>query len=244
MNKVYVDDRTLSRFSRITSPCNFESTIYKNKDTLYKILLPMYRNKYRETAIELLSELNHPNCVFPKDKVYDKNTERFIGLTEEYLNQYMTLSYLLKNNTLDFNTRKDIAFKICEIQDDLNKLNISFIDMHPHNVMLNNENTIKLVDLDGSDIFTKKHSDVFEQKRKATISRNLNKICFLLLYGNDFNINSLEINDCRELLNASTQRQKEFLESIFFKRQIDDTREYLNDFNEKDMEVCKLILHR
>jgi len=244
MNKVYVDEKTLSRFSKITSPCNYESTIYKNGDTLYKILLPMYRNKYREKNIELLSKFTHLNCVFPKDKVYSKDTEKFIGLTEEFLSQYITLSYLLKNDYLDFNTRKSIAFKICDIQDDLNNLNISFIDMHPNNVMLNKENDIKLIDLDGSDILTRTHSSTFEKNRKNTISRNLNKICFLLLYGNDFNINKLEPNDYRELLNNSTQRQKEFLESIIFKRQIYDTREYLSDFNENDMEVCKLILHK
>ena len=142
MNNIYVDNKKLSKFKKLNPACNSESTLYTDNNTLYKVLKPFCRDKVRERNIELLSEYNHPNCMFPKDKLISKDSQDFIGITLDYLKDYITLSDALIKRNMTFSTRKDLAHKICKINKDLEELKISFVDIHPDNIMINNNYSI------------------------------------------------------------------------------------------------------
>ena len=122
MKNIILDENSLNNYKRITSNLNEESIIYTKNNSLFKILLPNSRNENREKNIEELSTYSHDNCIFPRNKIISFNTGEFIGIEEEYLKTYKTIHKYLKNNKDDFDTRKQIAYKICQIENDLEKI--------------------------------------------------------------------------------------------------------------------------
>ena len=244
MNTIYIDEKTLRKFARIKSSVNNESKLYKNKDTLYKILNPTHRTKERQQNIERLSNYSHKNCVFPNDLVYSKEDNSFIGLTMDYLDDYLTLKYAFKKGKASFNDGKAMSYQLCDANKYLEKNGISYFDFHTSNVMVKNDD-IKLIDMDGSIFHIGKYSQSYELQRKNIINMNLSQLCFLLLYGSEFSFSGISENEINELRKNANRKQKEFLNRVFLvNNNVIDIADYLDYFDEQFMEDSKLVLHR
>ena len=244
MKSLFINENSLKKYKKIKSDFNNESNIYIKDELLYKILLDEHRNLERLNNIKLLSSYSHPNCIFPKDIVYNKVNKYFIGLTIEYLKNYKTLSKSLEDNNLTFDKRKELAYKICKVQSFLEKENISFLDMHSNNIMVKDDD-IKVIDLDSAVIHNNDYSDVFEHIRKDIISSNLAQVCFQLLYGKDVKFTNEDNKIIMELLSISNRRQRVFLEkALLHKSHLIHPIDYLDEFNENYMEESKLVLHK
>lgn len=244
MNSIYINYDDLDKLKKMRTTLSSESKLYIKDDLLYKILLDNHRNEKRKRNIELLSKYNHPNCVFPKDIILNEKTNEFIGLTIDYLKDYKTLYKSIKTDKMSFERRKHIAIKICEIQSHLEKEKISFVDIHSNNIMIK-DNDIKLIDLDSASFFEENLSPVYEHLRQDIISDRLSKLFFSLLYGKELKYEEIDEERINKLLKYSTKKQQELIEKVFlFKSTIIDPREYMEDFDEQDMEVCRLILRR
>ena len=241
MNSIIIDNNKLSKFKKIRSTTNYESTVFHDNNRLYKILNDECRCIEREEVSEYLSKLNHPNCVFPRNKLLDTNYE-FIGVEEEYLKGYKNLSEYINHNQIDFNKRQELAYKLCEVQYYLDKNNISFLDLHTDNIMTDGNN-LKIIDLDSSQILDQnKNMDIYEYFRANLISTNLSVVCYQILFGYSFNFNRIKKDRINKLFSISNEKQKVLLSKVFSREKIIDVSEYIKEFDEYYMEESKLIL--
>lgn len=242
MNTINVNDLDLYKFKRLKTDVNNESKIFVNKNRLYKLLFNDCITKKREENIEKLSNFKLPNCVFPDNKIIN-NYGEFVGIEEEYLKGYKTLGFYLNHNYLEYEKRKLIAHKLCEIQRLLDNNSISFVDMHTHNIMINNDD-IKVIDLDSAEVINEKNSEVFDYLRRDLICRNLAVICYQALFGYDINIYKVRKERLIRLLSKSNDKQKEFLNKVYKNNGegLLEVEDYIDEFDEYFMEESKLIL--
>ena len=241
MQSIFICEKKFENFKRITAQNNEESKIYVDKDSLYKIYYSLGLRKFKEKRIEKLSLYSHPNCIFPRKKIVDK-WNRFIGIEEEFLKNYITLRNKLLLNDLDYEDRLLISHQLCKTSKDLEHMGISFIDIHLDNIMIL-DNIIKFIDLDSCEFISKTvNSDVFEYIRKDLISRYLAEVCFFTLYGKAFNIFELDRESVNNLLKIANEKQRKILYKIFLKGETIDIENYLDSFDEDFIEQSKLIL--
>ena len=212
MNSININNYDFSKFRKIKAEVNYESSIYVYKDRLYKLLNEDCLSKHREENIEELSNFNNPNCVFPENKIVN-NYGEFLGVEEEYLKGYKTLAFYLNHNYLEYEKRKQIAYKICEIQNYLDNNNISFVDMHSNNLMIKDDN-LKLIDLDSAEIINER-SEVFNYIRRELICRNLAISCYQALFGYNINVYNVRRDRIARLLSKANANQADFLYKVF-----------------------------
>ncbi len=107
--------------------------IYKKNDIKYINLI--------EKEIEIMEKLNHKNIV----KLYDKiHTDKYIFLIMELCDS--DLNTYIKNNNLTENIIKEIMKQLIEVLKYIMDNNIVHRDLKPHNILINNDNTLKLAD--------------------------------------------------------------------------------------------------
>ena len=241
MNSIIVNNEKLSKFKKLKTTINYESTIYTNNNILYKVLNEDFATINREENIDEMCYLSHPNCIFPKGKILNENNV-FIGLYEDYLKGYKTIYNYFKNHNISLENRKEIAHIICQTQKYLESIKLSFIDLHENNIMFDGKN-IKLIDLDSAEFIHKELSDVFEYLRKDLICKNLSITIYQILLGKCFKTNDIDKYAFSQLRNISNNKQLELLNKFVDKGNIIDVEEYIESFNEDYVEECKLILH-
>ena len=243
--KIFELDIDTYENSQLLENSGVEANLWVNGDTVFKILRANYREKLREKCIEEMTELSHPNCVFPDAKLVWDDTKSFIGVKERYLKDYITLSKYLNNNKIDFKTRKQIAYKMCEIMDYLHSIDLRYIDIHASNVMTNGKD-IQLIDMDAAE-FKKYHakSDYFDYMREDMICTYLSELCFSILLNHDLDVRSIvNDSDIVKLIKKSNKSPKDFIEKVFErKEELIRVSDYIDHFDEDYMEESRLILH-
>lgn len=107
--------------------------IYKRNDKKYIDLV--------EKEIEVMEKLNHKNVVKLYEKIHtDKHIFLIMELCDNDLNSY------IKNNTLSEDIIKDIMKQLIEVLKYIMDNNIVHRDLKPHNILINDDYTLKLAD--------------------------------------------------------------------------------------------------
>ena len=107
--------------------------IYKKNDIKYINLV--------EREIEIMRRLNHKNIVKLYDKIYtEKHIFLIMELCDGDLNNY------IKKNKLSENNIKEIMKQLIEVLKFVMDNNIVHRDLKPHNILINEDGTLKLAD--------------------------------------------------------------------------------------------------
>ncbi len=107
--------------------------IYKKNDIKYINLV--------EREIEIMKRLNHKNIVKLYDKIYtEKHIFLIMELCDGDLNNY------IKKNKLSENNIKEIMKQLIEVLKYVMDNNIVHRDLKPHNILINEDGTLKLAD--------------------------------------------------------------------------------------------------
>ena len=107
--------------------------IYKKNDIKYINLV--------EREIEIMKRLNHKNIVKLYDKIYtEKHIFLIMELCDGDLNNY------IKKNKLSENNIKEIMKQLIEVLKFVMDNNIVHRDLKPHNILINEDGTLKLAD--------------------------------------------------------------------------------------------------
>ena len=97
----------------INTRLNTESDIYLYKEYLIKLYNYKVDINNKKKILEKLNTINIEGCVIPEYALF--NGKDLIGVQMEYLYDYDALYDLLSIKNIDYNIRKNIAIKICQI---------------------------------------------------------------------------------------------------------------------------------
>ena len=102
-----------SKMIPITKRLNTESELYLYNETLIKLYNSKVNLEDKKRILDKLSTFDIKECLTPTFALYEGST--LSGIQMDYLYDYDAIYDILNNGNLDFNTRKMIAFKICQI---------------------------------------------------------------------------------------------------------------------------------
>lgn len=134
-----------SKMIPITKRLNTESELYLYNETLIKLYNSKVNLEDKKRILEKLSTLDVKGCLIPNYALYEGNT--LSGIQMDYLYDYDAIYDILNDGSLDFNTRKMIALKICQIILEIETKNAIYHDIHEDNILIK-ENDIKVIDMD------------------------------------------------------------------------------------------------
>lgn len=114
---------------------NQESNLYVNRKYIYKIIKNKYR-KDREKNINKIYGIKFPNAINIVDLIYDNN--KFIGVTNYYYNNFITLSNYMNN--LDLYEIKNIMEEFINFYEYVLSKKMFYWDIHLNNIGIVNGN--------------------------------------------------------------------------------------------------------
>ena len=121
------------------------ANVYKDNDTVYKIIKENAKPLYWPGSLEKLSEVKSNLCVFPNEVLKDSNGA-YIGYTMDFV-PGQKMGDVFQDLSFD-----QLQHAISEAEIGVNELSeskISFDDMHFNNIMWNSrDNSIKIIDTD------------------------------------------------------------------------------------------------
>ena len=129
----------------INTRLNTESDIYLYKEYLIKLYNYKVDINNKKKILEKLNTINIEGCVIPEYALF--NGKDLIGVQMEYLYDYDALYDLLSIKNIDYNIRKNIAIKICQIILEIEKNDAIYYDIHEDNFLIRNQN-VKTIDMD------------------------------------------------------------------------------------------------
>ncbi len=239
MNSILVTQNDLNKFQKLDLKNHFESDVYVYNNRLYKILNPSDNYIKREHNVEKMSELSHPHCVFPSNKLVNEQF-KFIGVEEEYLSDYTTLSKYLNRHIISYDKRLLLVDELCKTGDFFNSVDLSYLDFHSGNVLINNDD-FKIIDLDSAEFYNF-NSSVFEYIRKDMISKNLTTLAFQIMLNYNLNIYAIDRDNVDKLLYISNKKQKEVVAKVFGNSDLIDIRDYIDYLDEDYMQTVRRTL--
>ena len=228
-----------SKMIPITKRLNTESELYLYNETLIKLYNSKVNLEDKKRILDKLSTFDIKECLTPTFALYEGST--LSGIQMDYLYDYDAIYDILNNSNLDFNTRKMIAFKICQIILEIESKNAIYHDIHEDNILIKG-NDIKVIDMDN--ILLPNELDKYEYEIDRLQSRRrLIYLCMQLLLNKvDFNISDLHDSRARSIYTLSSPKQKEFYSFTFLGTDNKiNPADYLDYFNEDYIEAIKKI---
>lgn len=229
-----------SKMIPITKRLNTESELYLYNETLIKLYNSKVNLEDKKRILEKLSTLDVKGCLIPNYALYEGNT--LSGIQMDYLYDYDAIYDILNDGNLDFNTRKMIAFKICQIILEIESKNAIYHDIHEDNILIK-ESDIKVIDMDN---ILLPNSDKYEYEIDRLQSRRrLIYLCMQLLLNKvDFNITDLHDSRAKSIYTLSSPKQRELYSFAFLGTDNEiNPIDYLDYFSEDYVEGIKKILY-
>lgn len=157
MNQIYLENIDLSKLNPVDGTKHKESTLFRDKTTVYKIFDDLYESERqcKQTKIELLANgKTLPITVMPRDVlVYGFLNNRFEGYTMDYIMKSQTLYKAFLNREdiqLLFQILNIISTSLEEIHQDPRNIVIS--DLHATNIIVDRNLNPYIVDIDSCKI--------------------------------------------------------------------------------------------
>ena len=215
MENLYIDRKMLRKF-KYDMNYGSESSRFYNDEIMIKLI---NRNRLvddRQYIIERLHGFEHENIVPPIQDVYEKRT--FVGFTMKYLKDYILFDKYKKLDTT-FNQRKEVLLKMASVFDYFDKMNFSFHDIHPRNILYK-DGDVKLIDLDGGIFKNFINNDVDYPTSIRASKKNLARFILTSLYQvNESELLELKLKsnyfDYKLLFNILPDNVKEFYDFAF-----------------------------
>lgn len=234
---------SLKGTKELTNSHHSESRIFVKGTELFKVLNSDKITQERKEAIEMLSELSNPFCVFPNYGLLNKKGN-FCGYEMDYQYNYSVMLEYLKHNYIPFNKRKEYIKMLCKAIDYLEKSGISFIDLHLENLLINSEG-IKVIDLDGSIPYEYIFS--YSKNTRMSITNMRLALMSLSILFNNPNIEYTFPNDSEvdKLSKSLNKKQAEIIRKVFtFDNRIKDinVEEDIDSFDEDKVEYARYVL--
>lgn len=217
-----------------------ESDIYLYKEYLIKLYNSKVNIDNKKRILEKLNTINIEGCVIPEYALF--NGKDLIGIQMEYLYDYNALYDLLDNKDIDYNTRKNIAVKVCQIILEIEKNDAIYHDIHEDNFLIK-DNKVKAIDMDGILLKSRFDNEEYEINRLESRRRLIYLCMQLLLNTIDFNITNVKDPRAKSIYALSNKRQKELYDFAFLDMDKEiNPLDYLDYFNEDYTEGIKKIL--
>ena len=217
-----------------------ESDLYLYNETLIKLYKSQINLENKKRVLEKLNSLNINGCLIPKYALYTNDI--LCGIQMEYLYDYDELYDVLSNKTLDFETRKDIAIKICNIILEIEKNDAIYHDIHEDNFLIK-DNIVKTIDMDNILLPYRFDKEEYEINRLESRRRLIYLCLELLLNTNDLNINSFSNSRLRCVYTLSNTKQKQLYDFVFLDTDKEiNPLDYIDYFNEDYTKSIKKIL--
>ncbi len=232
MKERILQDKEFKKF-KLFNPCaHSESVLYIDKKEVLKILHPMFADNRKKT-IELLSQIEHKNCITPLYSLIMNDS--FCGYAMKYYKKYIVLSKKILDPNIPYKQRQIIAKQIWEILIFFKEINFSFVDLHEDNIIINDEFDLQFLDLDSG--YFRKNSDSLKMpltsKRACMITLNILFGVRPMSFYENFEKNSFKIKNMMSkrqiiLFNHALEEPKDF-----------DGLEYIDDFSEESVNHIK-----
>lgn len=217
-----------------------ESDIYLYKEYLIKLYNSKVNIDNKKRILEKLNTINIEGCVIPEYALF--NGKDLIGIQMEYLYDYNALYDLLGSKDIDYNTRKNIAIKVCQIILEIEKNDAIYHDIHEDNFLIK-DNKVKAIDMDGILLKSRFDNEEYEINRLESRRRLIYLCMQLLLNTIDFNITNVKDSKAKSIYALSNKRQKELYDFAFLDMDKEiNPLDYLDYFNEDYTEGIKKIL--
>lgn len=217
-----------------------ESDIYLYKEHLIKLYNSKVNIDNKKRILEKLNTINIEGCVIPEYALF--NGKDLIGIQMEYLYDYNALYDLLGNKDIDYNVRKNIAIKVCQIILEIEKNDAIYHDIHEDNFLIK-DNKVKAIDMDGILLKSRFDNEEYEINRLESRRRLIYLCMQLLLNTIDFNITNVKDPRAKSIYALSNKRQKELYDFAFLDMDNEiNPLDYLDYFNEDYTEGIKKIL--
>lgn len=224
----------------INTRLNTESDIYLYKDYLIKLYNYKVDINNKKKILEKLNTINIEGCVIPEYALF--NGKDLIGVQMEYLYDYDALYDLLSIKNIDYNIRKNIAIKICQIILEIEKNDAIYYDIHEDNFLIRNQN-VKTIDMDSILLRSRFDNEEYEINRLEARRRLIYLCMQLLLNTIDFNITNIKDSRAKSIYALSSKKQKELYDFAFLDMNNEiNPLDYLDYFNEDYTEGMKKIL--
>lgn len=217
-----------------------ESDIYLYKEHLIKLYNSKVNIDNKKRILEKLNTINIEGCVIPEYALF--NGKDLKGIQMEYLYDYNALYDLLGNKDINYNTRKNIAIKVCQIILEIEKNDAIYHDIHEDNFLIK-DNKVKAIDMDGILLKSRFDNEEYEINRLESRRRLIYLCMQLLLNTIDFNITNVKDPRAKSIYALSNKRQKELYDFAFLDMDNEiNPLDYLDYFNEDYTEGIKKIL--
>ena len=178
MRKIYLENIDLDELEEIGGVSHKESTLFYNKNTIYKLFddLTDSERRRKETKVELLGDGSIlPITVMPKDKlVYGFLNDRFEGYSMDYISDATTLLKAFTENKkmyLFLYIINIVSQAIEKIHKDSRNIVIS--DLHAKNIILDKNMNPYIVDIESAKIDGIKNDTIALSLHNYLLNRNL-----------------------------------------------------------------------
>lgn len=240
MESKQLSKSTKKKLIHIDTRLSTESDIYLYKEHLIKLYNSKVNIDNKKRILEKLNTINIDGCVIPEYALF--NGKDLIGIQMEYLYYYNALYDLLGNKDIDYNTRKNIAIKVCQIILEIEKNNAIYHDIHEDNFLVK-DNKVKAIDMDGILLRNRFDNEEYEINRLEARRRLIYLCMQLLLNTIDFNITNVKDPRAKSIYALSNSKQKELYNFAFLDMDNEiNPLDYLDYFNEDYTEGIKKIL--
>ena len=242
MKKKFIHKNYLKKAKLFNPPFHSESTLFILNDEVLKFIKKEIL-KERESIVNNLDIIDHPNCVTPNFIMYDKTG--FLGYGMDLIKNCRPLSW---ESTFDtsFDRRKEIAFEICDLFSYLESKKFAYYDIHSNNLLYSNHK-LKLVDLD-SGIFENADNIVTYDSMIRFEKKIIARVILAILYGenpDDFKekFDRRNFDKLEYLKNCYPNELKKFLEFVINTEFSHfESRDYIELFNEDLIYDTRFIL--
>ena len=248
LDEIFLSNNDMEDDRRVKA-CLIETMKYLTFSTgdiyLYKeYLIKLYNYKVdinnKKKILEKLNTINIEGCVIPEYALF--NGKDLIGVQMEYLYDYDALYDLLSIKNIDYNIRKNIAIKICQIILEIEKNDAIYYDIHEDNFLIRNQN-VKTIDMDSILLRSRFDNEEYEINRLEARRRLIYLCMQLLLNTIDFNITNIKDSRAKSIYALSSKKQKELYDFAFLDMNNEiNPLDYLDYFNEDYTEGMKKIL--
>ena len=225
----------------ISKRLSTESKLFLYNESLIKLYKSQIDLENKKRILEKLNTFNIDGCLIPTYALYTDDI--LSGIEMDYLYDYDALYDILNDKTLDFETRKIIAIKICNIILEIENNDTIYHDIHEDNFLIRNE-SIKVIDMDN--ILLPYRFDKYEYEiNRLESRRRLIYLCIeILLNTSDLNINTINNSCLRTIYTLSNPKQKELYNFVFLDADSEiNPLDYIDYFSEDYVQCIKKIIN-
>ena len=218
-----IDYNKIKRYKKYLPFDNYyNSVLYYDKDLIHKILFS--ETPDLNIILNMVDKLKLDELIEIKNLIYENGN--MVGYTVKNYKQYKSLN---KFKNRKFELKRQDCIKLVKSFDNILKNNLSYVDFHLGNVLLNPKNNdIKICDLDGLILNTGKESEEIGLKKLLilifTYLYNINQHHIRNVFiGNDHTENTF-IDICLSDKNLSINYLLNIIENIKYKDVIKEKR--------------------